>query len=89
MKLVIDIDEREYNIALKRKENFPRDLSRFEYMIANGIPFPKESTEPHECNTCKFGRNYENGYDATTMNDECGGCCSWNDKWQPKEDGAE
>ena len=44
------------------------------------------SEEKHECSTCKFGKNYENGYDVTTMNDECGGCCSWNDKWQPKED---
>lgn len=44
----------------------------------------KKEAESHECNTCKFGRNYENGYDTTTMNDECGGCCSWNDKWQPK-----
>lgn len=39
MKLIIDIDEREYNIALKRKENFPRDLSRFESIIANGEPY--------------------------------------------------
>lgn len=89
MKLVIDIDEREYNFALKRKELFPRDLSWFESIIANGIPFPKEGVEPHECNTCKFGRNYENGYDTTTLDDECGGCCSWNDKWQAKECGAE
>jgi epoxyqueuosine reductase QueG len=46
----------------------------------------KKGAEPHECNTCKFGSNYKNGYDATTMNDECGGCCSWNDKWQSNED---
>lgn len=39
MKLIIDIDERAYNIALRKKENFPRDLSRFEYMIANGEPY--------------------------------------------------
>lgn len=46
----------------------------------------KESAEPHECNTCKFGSYYKNGYDVTTMDDECGGCCEWNDKWQPKEE---
>ena len=39
MKLIIDIDEREYKIALKRKENFPRDLSHFENIIANGKPY--------------------------------------------------
>lgn len=44
----------------------------------------KKEAEPHECSTCKFGSNYKNGYDTTTMDDECGGCCTWNDKWQPK-----
>lgn len=39
MKLIIDIDERSYKIALRKKENFPRDLSRVEYMIANGEPY--------------------------------------------------
>lgn len=39
MKLIIDIDERKYKIALKRKENFPMDLSRFESIIANGEPY--------------------------------------------------
>lgn len=33
MKLVIDIDEREYNRAMKRKNKFPRDLTRFENII--------------------------------------------------------
>lgn len=88
MKLIIDIDERSYKIALKRKEKFPRDLSRFESIIANGEPLigsdDGKGAKPHECNTCKFGSNYKNGYDTTTMDDECGGCCSWNDKWQPK-----
>ena len=53
------------------------------------IEADNEGVEPHECSTCKFGKNYTNGYDATTMNDECGGCCSWNDKWQPKEGNTE
>lgn len=33
MKLVIDIDEREYERAMKRKNKFPRDLTRFENII--------------------------------------------------------
>lgn len=49
----------------------------------------RKEAEPHECNTCKFGKNYENGYDVTTMDDECGGCCEWNDKWQPKAESEE
>ena len=33
MKLVIDIDERDYERAMKRKNKFPRDLTRFENII--------------------------------------------------------
>jgi hypothetical protein len=40
----------------------------------------KEAQE-HTCDTCKS--NYK-GYDVT-MKEECEGCCSWNDKWEPKE----
>ena len=38
-----------------------------------------------DCETCKWGEWYRNGRDITTMDDECGGCCSWNNKWTPKE----
>ena len=42
--------------------------------------------EHHNCNTCKYGEWYRHGYDITMMDDECGGCCSWNDKWKPREE---
>lgn len=38
MKLVIDIDEKEYERAMNRKTKFPRDLTRFENIITNGKP---------------------------------------------------
>lgn len=41
--------------------------------------------EEHSCETCKWGEWYKRGYDITMMDDECGGCCSWNDKWKPSE----
>lgn len=41
-------------------------------------------TEPQTCDTCKWGEWYRQGYDITMMDDECGGCCSWNSKWTPK-----
>lgn len=41
-------------------------------------------TEPQTCDTCKWGEWYRKGYDITMMSDECGGCCSWNNKWTPK-----
>jgi hypothetical protein len=41
----------------------------------------QEIEKAHTCETCKY--NYPN-YDIT-MKEECGGCCSWNDKWEPKE----
>ncbi len=41
--------------------------------------------DKHSCETCKWGEWYRRGYDITMMDDECGGCCSWNDKWEPSE----
>lgn len=43
-------------------------------------------TEPQTCDTCKWGEWYRKGYDITMMSDECGGCCSWNNKWKPKDE---
>ena len=48
------------------------------------------SIDEHTCDTCEYGEWYRHGYDITMMDDECGGCCSWNDKWKLKrstEDG--
>lgn len=42
--------------------------------------------EHQNCETCKWGRWYRNGYDITMMDEECGGCCSWNSKWEPTDD---
>ena len=44
-----------------------------------------KDTPQTDCSTCKWGEWYRNGRDITTMDDECGGCCSWNNKWTPKE----
>ena len=41
MQIVIEIDEKEYERAMKRKDKFPRDLTRFENIITNGTPLPK------------------------------------------------
>ena len=41
MKLTIEIDEEVYERALNRELMFPRDLTRFEKIIANGKPLPK------------------------------------------------
>ena len=45
MKIVIDIDEREYEIAIKRKNMFPWDLTRFEKIITNGTLLEQEHCE--------------------------------------------
>ena len=52
--------------------------------ISNNICYKAEQTEPQTCDTCKWGEWYRKGYDITMMSDECGGCCSWNNKWTPK-----
>ena len=44
------------------------------------------SEKPNNCDTCKWGEWYRKGYDITMMDDECGGCCSWNSKWTPKDE---
>ena len=41
--------------------------------------------EEHTCDACEYGEWQRRGYDVTMMDDECGGCCSWNDKWKPRE----
>lgn len=46
----------------------------------------KGKDEPQTCETCKWGEWYRSGYDITMMDDECGGCCSWNNKWKPKDE---
>ena len=50
------------------------------------IDEPNSSEIPNNCETCKWGEWYRKGYDITTMDDECGGCCSWNSKWTPKDE---
>ena len=47
---------------------------------------PNSSEKPNNCETCKWGEWYRQGYDITMMDDECGGCCSWNSKWTPKDE---
>lgn len=42
------------------------------------------SKKEHTCENCLYGQWKRNGWDITMADDECGGCCSWNDKWQPK-----
>lgn len=44
---------------------------------------PCESEQ--SCNNCGHGKAYKHGADITTMDDECGGCCSWNSKWIQKD----
>ena len=34
----------------------------------------------HTCENCKYKNPYG---DVTMQDDHCGGCCSWNDKWEP------
>ena len=42
----------------------------------------KDSKNEHTCETCIYGKWKRKGWDITMSDDECGGCCSWNDKWK-------
>lgn len=48
MKLVIDIDEREYERAMKRKDKFPRDLTRFENIIVRADVVESEDEQEQD-----------------------------------------
>lgn len=41
MRMVIDMDEDEYQRTMQHYEQFPRDLSRYERRIIDGTPLPK------------------------------------------------
>lgn len=59
-------------------------LEQMEFII-EGMRNPMNSWEKSDsfgCDTCK---NSFSGYDVT-MGEECGGCCSWNNKYIPKDD---
>ena len=59
---------------------------KFKYCPNCGARMADRKTEPQICETCKWGEWYRKGYDITMMSDECGGCCSWNNKWKPKDE---
>lgn len=62
--------------------NYPEDV-RIKRLRYRSIA---KMDEHQNCETCKWGRWYRNGYDITMMDEECGGCCSWNNKWEPTND---
>ena len=56
------------------------------WTVPDNFTVLKQADTPQtDCDTCKWGEWYRNGRDITNMDDECGGCCSWNSKWTPKE----
>ena len=63
----------------------PLCIKKFRYVgIFNADKESIAKMDEHQnCETCKWGRWYRNGYDITMMDEECGGCCSWNSKWEP------
>ena len=38
--------------------------------------------EEHTCETCIYGEWKRKGWTIDMADDKCGGCCSWNDKWE-------
>lgn len=50
-----------------------------------GMRNPMNSWEKSDSFTCETCKNNHLGYDVT-MREECGGCCSWNSKYE--SDGA-
>ena len=63
-----------------------KKADKFAEEFVDGLKKLKPKIEPQTCDTCKWGEWYRKGYDITMMSDECGGCCSWNNKWKPKDE---
>ena len=53
--------------------------------IIEGMRNPMNSWEKSDSFGCDSCKNSFPGYDIT-MREECGGCCSWNNKYIPKDD---
>lgn len=82
LQAVNDIEKISNNICYKAEQTEPQ---------TSGTPYKIEPSsvckdEPQTCDTCKWGEWYRNGRDITNMDDECGGCCSWNSKWTPNDE---
>jgi hypothetical protein len=72
-------DEMEKQTALGHSEH----IDNLEQM-SEWLKELKAYKEKETCETCGHYKAYQHGADITTMDDECGGCCSWNSKWIPK-----
>ena len=66
--------------------NRPRERDELIVAVRTVFKEADRKTEQTDCDTCKWGEWYRKGYDITMMSDECGGCCSWNNKWKPKDE---
>ena len=86
-KIVIEVETDSVDSIEELKRDIESELSccsaSFDFDTLK--VYEKADTPQTDCSTCKWGEWYRNGRDITTMDDECGGCCSWNNKWQPKE----
>lgn len=87
--------EKKQKQTWEEKEDYMRDATLEESKSVNdyiksisketGVTFEEKQEQAEKsCDTCKHGEAYKQGSDITTMDDECGGCCSWNSKWTPK-----
>ena len=72
------VDEMEKQAALGHSEH----IDNLE-QLAEWLKELKAYKEKETCETCGHYKAYQHGADITTMDDECGGCCSWNSKWIP------
>ena len=66
-----------------KKKKMINDIGHW---VSECTEFDRKTELQTDCGTCKWGEWYRKGYDITMMSDECGGCCSWNNKWKPKDE---
>ena len=50
--------------------------------LAYAIEILKQASDDCDCYTCTHGTWKRKGWDITMADDACGGCCSWNSKYE-------
>jgi len=70
----------ESNLCYRSKETC-EDLKLFDKLPSVK---PQEKTVSF-CDTCKYGGWYRHGWTIDMADDKCGGCCAFNDKYEPQE----
>lgn len=73
-------DRAQSDIKISMSDN---DCGDWKDFITHAIEVLKQVSDDYDCCTCTHGTWKRTGWDITMADDACGGCCSWNNKYEP------